>query len=119
MRVAKEEMAGMVLLFCFFALRQQGGLGGGISVVIVGRVVGFSSGSGSGSGSGGLGESCRLSFAVLASSVGGRESRTQQQGPRDLSHWHPVFFVVSDDSVKASSQVTKILISTSMPEARS
>ena len=52
------------------------------------------------------------------SSVGVRELRTQQQGPRDLSHWHPAFLGVSDDSVKVSSQVTKILISLSIPEAR-
>lgn len=103
----------MVLVFCFFLLLQQGGSGGGIAVVMVERVVDFSSRSVA------LAESCLLSVAVIASSVGGRELRTQQHGPRDLSHWHPLFFAVSDDSVKASSQVTKILISTSMPDARS
>ena len=110
---AKEEMVGAVLFFCFVLLLQQGGFGGGIAVVIVGMAVGFSSRSVE------LVESGLLTFAVSASSVVGRELRTQQHGPRDLSHWHPVFFVASDDSVKAPSQVTKILISTSMPEARS
>ena len=113
MRVAKEEMVEVVLPFCFFLLSQQEGFGGGIAVVIVGIVVDFSSRSEE------LVESCLLSFVVSASRVGRRELRTQQHGPRALSHWHPVFFVVSDDSVKAPSQVTKILISTSMPEARS
>lgn len=115
MRVAKEEMFGVVFCACFLLLLlQQGGLDGGIAVVIVGMVMlGFSSRSRE------LVELCWVSSIVVASSVGGRELRTQQQGPRDLSHWHPVDLVVSDDSVKVSSQVTKILISTSMPEARS
>ena len=103
----------MVLVCCFFLLLQQGGFGGGIVAVMVGMVVDFSSCPEE------LAESCLLSFSVTASTVGGREFRTQQHGPRDLSHWHPAFLAVSDDSVKASSQVTKILISTSMPEARS
>ena len=120
MRAAKVKMGGvllllLLLLFCFFFfLLQQGGFGGGIAVVIMGMAVGFSSRLAEP-----VVESCLLSFAALASSVGARALRTQQQGPRDLSHWHPVFFAVSDDSVKASSQVTKIFISTSMPEARS
>ena len=113
-RVAKEEEeVGLVLVCWFFLLLQQGGFGGGIVAVMVGMMVVFASWPEE------LAESCLLSFSVNTSLVGGREFRTQQHGPRDLSHWHPVFLAVSDDSVKASSQVTKILISTSMPEARS
>lgn len=115
MRVAKEEMVGVVLVLCFSLLLQQGGLGAGIAVVMVGMVVvvEFSLRPEE------LVElSCLLSFAIVASLVGGRELRTQQHGPTDLLHWHPVFFV-SEDWVKASSHVTKILISTSMPQARS
>ena len=42
--------------------------------------------------------------------------RTQQHGPSDLSHWHPVFWIRSEEpSVKVSSHVTKILSSVSMP----
>ena len=109
-----EVMVGVVV-FCWFFLSllllllQQEGLGGGIAVVIVGMAEDFSSGS----------EGVVMSFTVLMSSLGGRELRTQQHGPRDLSHWHPVCFAVSDDSVKVSSQVTKILTATSMPDARS
>ena len=45
--------------------------------------------------------------------------RTQQHGPNDLSHWHPVFLVSSEEpSVKVSSHVTKILSSVSMPALR-
>ncbi len=45
--------------------------------------------------------------------------RTQQHGPNDLSHWHPVFLVGSEEiSVKVSSHVTKILSSVSMPAFR-
>ena len=41
---------------------------------------------------------------------------TQQHGPSDLSHWHPVFLVRSEElSVKVSSHVTKILREVSMP----
>lgn len=123
MRDAKEAMFEgsvlvlvLVLLFscccCFFvASLQQGGFGDGIAVVIVGMAVGFSSRLAE------LIESCLSTFEVLERSVDGRASRSQQHGPRDLSHWHPVPFAVSDDSVKASSQVTNILILTSMPEA--
>ena len=111
-----EEML-LVLVGCFLLLQQEV-LGGGISVVFVGMevIVGFSLSV----------EAYDLaleSFFLLNSVVlvaGGRESKAQQHGPRALSHWHPVLsVVVSDDSVKASSQVMKILISTSMPEARS
>lgn len=115
-RVAMEEIVVVVVVGCFFLLLllllvQQGGFGGSIAVVMVGMAGDLSSK---------LVEACLLSSAVLVPSVGwGRELRTQQHGPRDLSHWHPVFFVTSDDSVKASSQVTKIAISASMPEARS
>ena len=109
MRVAKEEIVGVFCCLFLFLLLQQEGLGGGIAVVIVGMAGDFSSGS----------EVLVMSFAVSMSSLGGRELRTQQHGPRDLSHWHPVCFAVSDDSVKVSSQVTKILTATSMPEARS
>ena len=118
MRVAKEETLVVVVVvsFGFVLLLQQGGSGGGIAVVMVGMVVddGFSSRSLEVVESGLL-----LACVVLASAVGGRESRTQQQGPRDLSQRHPVSWAVLDDSVNSPSQVTKILTSTSMPRARS
>ena len=74
MRVAKEEIVGV--FYCFFLLSQHEGLGGGIAVVIVGMAGDFSSGS----------EVLVASLAVLMSSLDGRELRTQQHGPRDLSH---------------------------------
>lgn len=115
MRVAKVEGLGVVVVVvfcCLLLLLQQGGLGGGIAVVIVG-MVSFSSISSSLEE---VGECWRLSFFMTVASsssssssaaAAGMELRTQQQGPRDLSHWHPVVaFVVSGDSVvKASSQV--------------
>lgn len=118
-----EEML-LVLVGCLsllLLLLLQQVFGGGISVVIVGMVilVGFSLRVEA------YGKALEIFFlpgsVVLASLVAGRRDlRAQQHGPRALSHWHPVFSVVmSDASVKAPSQVTNILISTSTPEARS
>ena len=46
--------------------------------------------------------------------------RSQQHGPNDLSHWHPVFLLgrSEEPSVKVSSHVTKILREVSMPALR-
>ena len=43
--------------------------------------------------------------------------RSQQHGPSDLSHWHPVFLLgrSEEPSVKVSSHVTNILREVSMP----
>lgn len=119
-RVAMVEMGGVVmeevgdccfsallmllLLVLFVLLLQQGELGGGISVVIVGMVVVM---MGSSARSVEFIGFCWFSSCTVVSSVDGIELRTQQHGPSDLSHWHPVLLVVlSDESVvKASSQV--------------